>query len=202
MDDIEREVARWDDLQSSVGGEASGPKGLPSPFQRPLIYLPLIMARLSSFYLPFSSQPSLNRHLSSVLYWICPCYDHHSFLETQSKWVLLKEYQAGKLGKLKQYYSDSTPRGEDQLQKSKSSVDEGFHHIWEQNGSITIWVWLLKFQLLACVSVHHQLLGSLRPSSITSPNVFKLGLSSAVSTWYATWHVIYCMSFQILYSAS
>lgn len=31
MDDIEREVARWDDFQSSVGGEASGPKGLPSP---------------------------------------------------------------------------------------------------------------------------------------------------------------------------
>lgn len=50
------------------------------------------------------------RHLSPLLYWICPCYSHLSPLETQSKWVSVNKQEVGESGRMRAFEGQDTNR--------------------------------------------------------------------------------------------
>lgn len=210
MDNIQREGARWNDFQSERRWQIQDLEDCLVPFQRPLIYLPLIMARLSGSCLPFSPQLTPVGRRSPLLYWICPCYDHHSFPEAQNEWVsgviagrFWRDSRQEIWGELEQYSviglqqreRAMPPTGKEwqiKVWRRVSTILESkfLCSLRANSRNIAAWVWLLKFQLLAYISGDHLLPDSVRPSSTINPSDFKLGPPSAMPAWHATCHLL------------
>lgn len=187
MDAIEKK--ELGERTSRVRGVAeSEPRGWPSPLLG-TTHVSICLLSDSLVLIPILSWANSHQTSSSTALLNLPLYDHHSFLETQGKWVLIKEQQTGELGRIRAIpqWQDST-RERWRSEKLKCQFPPCLRaKSYQKHRGLGL---TSQFQLLACDYIHHLLLDSLRLSSTTQSCDFQLDLPSAVPAWHATCYLL------------